>query len=162
MRTRALALTATVLIAGVGGAAGAAGGVGTHCGAAAGTSDIRRLERLLSARRDVLGERLLAMRGGPSLAAAQHLLPPLLYAVGHGGKALTSSGVYYLPFTLPVSVGGPRGFGLHVADGSEILVRRVGGPHLDVGVGAGGRERYGSCLSRLQVPHLADGYLPVL
>jgi hypothetical protein len=133
-----------------------------HCGTAVDATEVRRLESLLTTRRDVLGERLLAMRGGPTLAAARHLLPPLLYAVGHGGRALTSSGAYYLPFTLPVSVGGPRGFGLHVADGSEIIVRRVGGPHLDVGVGAGGRERYGSCLPRLHEPHLADGYLPVL
>ena len=163
MRRRTLALVATAAVAGLGGTAGGApGGGATHCGTAAGTADVRRLESLLTNRRDVLGERLLTMRSGPTLTAARHLLPPLLYAVGHRGRALTSSGVYYLPFTLPVSVGGPRGFGLHVADGSEILVRRVGGPHLDVGVGAGGRERYGSCLPRLHVPRLADGYLPVL
>ena len=46
--------------------------------------------------------------------------------------AADASGVYYLPFTLPLSVGGARGFGLHVADGSEIIVRRVGGPSLTI------------------------------
>ena len=47
---------------------------------------------------------------------------------------------------------------LHVADGSQILSRRVGGRALTVGVGARRRERYGSCLSRLAPPRLADGY----
>ena len=84
------------------------------------------------------------------------------YAAGRGGRRLTASGIYYLPFTLPYSVGGPRGFGLHVADGSQVIVRRVGGPSLTVEVGRGGRERYGSCLARLETPHLAEGYLPIL
>jgi hypothetical protein len=61
-----------------------------------------------------------------------------------------------------VSVGGARGFGLHVADGSEIIVRRAGGPHLTIGVGVGGGERYGSCLGRLGTPGLAGGWLPLL
>src|SRR5512146_2808896 len=107
-----------------------------------------RVSRVLASGRDVWGNRLLAAPNGPTFAAAGRLLPPLLYAAGHGGRRLTASGVYYLPFTLPVSVGGARGFGLHVADGSQIIVRRVGGPSLVVGVGAGGRERFGSCLPR--------------
>lgn len=121
-----------------------------------------RIDRVLRAGRDVWGDRLLAAKDGPTLAAASHALPPLLYAAGHGGSPLTASGVYYLPFTLPLSVGGERSFGLHVADGSQIVVRRVGGPSLTVGVGPGGRERYGSCLARLRTPALADGYLPIL
>jgi hypothetical protein len=121
-----------------------------------------RVASALAAGRDVWGERLLAAPDGPSLAAARSYLQPLLYASGHGGAKLTASGVYYLPFTLPYSVGGSRGFGLHVADGSEIIVRRVGGPHLTVGVGAGGREPFGSCLARLSPAALADGYLPIL
>jgi hypothetical protein len=120
------------------------------------------LRGVLRAGRDVWGERLLGARNGPTLAAARRFLPPLLYAAGHGGERLTASGVYYLPFTLPYSVGGSRGFGLHVADGSQIIVRRVGGPSLTVGVGPGGTERYGSCLPRLGPPRLADGYLPIL
>src|SRR5215831_1998439 len=79
---------------------------------------VGRLERVLASGRDVWGDRLLHRRNGPTLDAARRFLPPLLYAAGHGGRPLTASGVYYLPFTLPVSVGGPRGFGLHVADGS--------------------------------------------
>src|SRR6266568_2714982 len=79
-----------------------------------------------------------------------------------GGTRLTRSGVYYLPLTLPLSVGGDRGFGLHVADGSQIIVRRVGGPSLTMYVGPGGTERYGACLAQLQTPHLAGGYLPIL
>src|SRR5581483_7381226 len=54
------------------------------------------------------------------------------------------------------------GFGLHVADGSQVLVRRAGGPSLTVSVGAAGRERFGSCLRRLGEPALANGYLPML
>lgn len=118
-----------------------------------------RIGRVLAAGRDVWGERLLAAPNGPTFAAASRLLPPLLYAAGRGGRRLTTSGVYYLPFTMPVSVGGPRGFGLHVADGSQIIVRRVGGPSLTVRVG---RERFGACVQRLGTPRLADGWLPIL
>jgi hypothetical protein len=118
-----------------------------------------RVGRVLASGRDVWGNRLLAAPNGPSYAAASRLLPPLLYAAGHGGRRLTASGVYYLPFTLPVSVGGARGFGLHVADGSQIIVRRVGGPTLTVYVGD---ERFGACVQRLRTPALADGWLPIL
>lgn len=121
-----------------------------------------RVARVLAAGRDVWGERLLTAAGGPTPAAVRRLLPPLLYALGRGRTRLTASGVYYLPFTLPFSVGGARGFGLHVADGSQIIVRRSGGPSLLVYVGRRGRERYGSCLRRLGSPALADGYLPIL
>ncbi|HST18001.1 MAG TPA: hypothetical protein VLK36_10050, partial [Gaiellaceae bacterium] len=121
-----------------------------------------RIDRVLASGRDVWGEQLLRAANGPTYAAARGFLPPLLYAVGHGGAPLTTSGVYYLPFTLPLSVGGPRGFGLHVADGSQVIVRRVGGPSVTVEVGARGSERFGSCLGRLQAPRLADGYLPLL
>jgi hypothetical protein len=134
----------------------------TQCTPQVGAAYAERIARVLGSGRDVWGERLLAAKNGPTLAAASKLLPPLLYAAGHGGRRLTASGVYYLPFTLPFSVGGPRGFGLHVADGSQIIVRRVGGPSLTVAVGRGGRERYGSCLARLETPRLADGYLPIL
>jgi hypothetical protein len=119
----------------------------------------QRVSRVLASGRDVWGDRLLAAPSGPTLAAASRLLPPLLYAAGHGGRRLTASGVYYLPFTMPVSVGGARGFGLHVADGSQVIVRRIGGPTLTVSVG---NERFGSCVQRLDPPGLADGWLPIL
>ena len=136
---------------------------GTGCAdPKAGTAYTERIRNVLASGRDVWGDRLLHAPGGPTLAAARRFLPPLLYASGRGGMRLTASGVYYLPLTLPVSVGGPRGFGLHVADGSEIIVRRAGGSHLMVGVGAGGRERFGSCLQRLRPAALADGWLPIL
>jgi hypothetical protein len=48
---------------------------------------------------------------------------------------------------------------LHVADGSEVVSERVGGPALEVSVGG---ERYGSCLARLTPARLADGWLPIL
>ena len=133
-----------------------------QCSPQVGAAYADRIARVLGSGRDVWGDRLLAAKSGPTFAAASKLLPPLLYAAGHGGGRLTASGVYYLPFTLPYSVGGPRGFGLHVADGSQVIVRRVGGPNLTVEVGRGGRERYGSCLAQLATPHLAEGYLPIL
>jgi hypothetical protein len=118
-----------------------------------------RVSRVLAAGRDVWGSRLLAAPNGPTFEAASRLLPPLLYAAGHGGRRLTASGVYYLPFTLPISVGGARGFGLHVADGSQIIVRRVGGPALTISVRG---ERFGSCVRQLETPSLVEGWLPIL
>ena len=56
----------------------------------------------------------------------------------------------------------PRGFALHVADGSEIIAGRVGGRNLTILVGRHGSERYGSCLARLVPARLARGYLPLL
>ena len=128
----------------------------------AGRMYTHRVERALETGRDVWGDRLLGAKDGPTYAAASRFLPPLLYAAGRGGRRLTASGVYYLPFTLPLSVGGDRGFGLHVADGSQIVVRRAGGPNLTVYVGPQGTERFGSCVTRLRPPALADGYLPIL
>jgi hypothetical protein len=121
-----------------------------------------RVARVLASGRDVWGERLLSAPGGPTYARASQILSPLLYAAGRGGRKLTASGVYYLPFTLPLSVGGARGFGLHVADGSQIFVRRAGGPSATVYVGRSGNERFGSCMPRLAPASLADGYLPIL
>ena len=161
MRRVALALVATAAL--TASAPSSRATAPTGCGAPSVSSAyVTRIHRVLDEGRDVWGEHLLAAKDGPTLAAASRALPPLLYAAGHGGSPLTASGVYYLPFTLPLSVGGERSFGLHVADGSEIIIRRVGGPSLTVGVGPGGRERYGSCLARLRTPALADGYLPIL
>ena len=128
----------------------------------AGRTYTQRVERALATGRDVWGDRLLRAKDGPTYAAARRFLPPLLYAAGRGGRRMTASGVYYLPFTLPLSVGGDRGFGLHVADGSQIVVRRAGGPSLTVYVGPRGTERFGSCVARLGPPALANGYLPIL
>lgn len=116
----------------------------------------------LRARTDVWGNRLLAAPGGPTYAAARRYLRPLLFARGPGGKPLTASGVYYLPFAQP---DGPRGAGsvaLHVADGSQIISQSIGGRSLTISVGAAGAERFGSCLARLATPALFQGYLPIL
>jgi hypothetical protein len=48
---------------------------------------------------------------------------------------------------------------LHVADGSEIVSQRVGGPALEVSVGG---SSYGSCLQRLTPARLSGGWLPIL
>jgi hypothetical protein len=115
-----------------------------------------KVERAVRSGRDVWGESLLRTPGGPTYAGASRFLAPLLLARGAGGKPLTESGVYYLPF------GQSSAVDLHVADGSQVIARRVGGRSLTVRVGRDGQERYGSCLARLGQPRLADGYLPIL
>jgi hypothetical protein len=122
----------------------------------------RRIRRVLDARRDVWGERLLAAPNGPTYAAARRLLPPVLYARRARGRLETPSGVYYVSFALPWSAGAPRTFGLHLADGSEIITGRVGGPSVKVFVGTDGREPFGLCLQRLSGPTFARGWLPIL
>jgi hypothetical protein len=82
--------------------------------------------------------------GEPTYAKLAKHLHPLRFALGRGGAKLTTTGVYYLPF-------GPQ---LHVGDGSELIRRRVGGPH--VLIRAGGRL-FSSCAASL-----ADGWLPIL
>ena len=112
----------------------------------------------LRSSRDVWGEELLRANGGPTLARARRYLAPLFLARGRDGP-LTATGAHYLTFGTPA---GPRGAGtvaLHVADGSEIRADAVSGRRLEVWAGA---ERYGSCVTRLGAPRLADGWLPVL
>jgi hypothetical protein len=121
----------------------------------------RGVRRALLAKHDLRGERLLSAPNGPTYEGASSYLAPLLYAKGRGGRPLTSSGVYYLSFSFPFSVY-VQVNALHVADGSEIISRRVGGPNLTVSVGPAGHERYGSCLARLTPAQLGDGYLPIL
>ena len=160
-----LAAGALALLLAAGAASGPASSAAatTPCaGTGPGPAAEARIRRALASGRDVWGAALLASPGGPTLAAARRLLPPLLLARGPQGAALTASGVYYLPFAQPE---GPRGAGtvaLHVADGSQVLAQRVGGRSLTVLVGPDGRERYGSCLARLVPARLAGGWLPVL
>jgi hypothetical protein len=111
---------------------------------------------------DVWGKRLLAARAGPTYDAAAKLLSPLLYATQRGRKPLTKSGVYYLPLAYPTNVYAPATFALHVADGSQVISRRVDGPNLTIFVGRTGKERYGSCLTRATLATLAEGYLPIV
>src|SRR5215475_8726584 len=113
------------------------------------------------ARSDVWGDALLRAPSGPTYERARRYLPPLLLAGGPKQRPLTDSGVYYLAFGQPVDAG-PGEVALHVADGSEIVSDRIGGPSITIGVGSAGRERYGSCLARLAPPRLRDGYRPIL
>ena len=85
----------------------------------------------------------------------------LLLATQRGQRPLTPSGFYYVPLSFGFSSNGPAVFALHVADGSEIITRHVGGPSLSFYVGDG-RERYGSCTARLHPARLAEGYLPIV
>src|ERR671913_72794 len=121
-----------------------------------------KVARALRAPHDLWGNQLLNAPDGPSYAAAQRLLPPLFYARAPKKRPLTESGAYYLTFGQPHGARGAGSVALHVADGSQVIAERVGGRRLTVFVGAAGRERFGSCLSRLGFARLADGYLPVL
>jgi hypothetical protein len=120
-----------------------------------------RVHRALGAKQDVWGNALIARPNGPTYGAVRQLLKPLLFARSKT-KALTASGVYYLPFAQPLGVRGAHMVALHVADGSEILSQTAKGPSVKVFVGPDGHERYGSCLSRLGTATLADGFLPIL
>ncbi len=121
----------------------------------------RSVQRAVLSGRDVWGERLLAAPNGPTYAAARGFLAPLLHAIQRRQRPLTPAGFYYVPLSFPFSVYGSTVFALHVADGSEIFTRRVGGPSLSFYVG-NGRERYGSCSARLEPAKLSDGYLPIV
>jgi hypothetical protein len=147
--------------------AAVAGGVdvsaaATHCRPGASWTYAQGIGGATRSVRDLWGERLLASRGGPSYDAATKLVSPLVYATQRGRRPLTTPGVYYLPLAYPTAVYAPTSFALHVADGSEIVTRRVGGPSLTIDVGRFGRERYGSCLARATLATLADGYLPIV
>jgi hypothetical protein len=149
------------------GVAAAAGSRGAGAGAAAcapqrvGAAYAAALRGALREGKDVWGERLIASRRGPTYAGIAGRLKPLFLAAGARGRSLGESGAYYVPFGLPSSYG-VQTVALHVADGSAILANRTRGPSLTVSVGAGARERYGSCLSRLATPRLFGGYLPIL
>ena len=118
----------------------------------------------IASRRDVWGERLLAAPDGPTYEAARQFLSPLLYGQQRQYRPLTPSGVYYLAFSYPLSASSKPMYALHVADGSQVITRRIGpwSPSLTVNVGRHGRERYGACLAWLAPARLAEGYLPIL
>ena len=97
----------------------------------------------VSSNRDLWGDKLLHAPGGPALAPALRLLGPLTQGLQWEGRPLTSGGVYYLPFSFPFTPKGTTVLALHVADGSEIITRRVGGQSLTIDVGDG-TERFGS------------------
>ena len=138
-------------------------GVRVRCAASdLSPTQIRRIEIALRARRDVWGDALLRSRAGPSYNSARRFLPPLVLARGPKGRPLTSSGFHYLVFAQPERDGGVDSAALHVADGSQILSKRVVGRSLTIGVGPDGGERFGSCLARLAIPRLAVGYLPIV
>ncbi len=123
---------------------------------------VARVNRALRARRDVWGKAMLAAPGGPTYERASRYLRPLFLARGPRGRLLTESGVHYTHFAQPDGAWGATSVALHVADGSQIVSERAQGRRLRIRVGPGGKERYGSCLRRLGLPALGDGYLPIL
>jgi hypothetical protein len=123
---------------------------------------VQRVMSTLRATQDVWGNELLSRPSGPTYEGARLHLNPLLLAKGPKGASLTDSGVYYVPFSGQVGIAGSGSMALHVADGSQLLAQRASGRSLTISVGNSGRERYGSCVSRLTTPRLSDGYLPIL
>jgi hypothetical protein len=119
------------------------------------------VQRAVASRYDLWGNALLRAPGGPTYAAARRYLGPLTRGLQWHGRTLAASGSYYVPLSFPFTPYGSTVFALHVADGSEIVTRHIGGPSLSVYVG-GGNELYGSCSRRLQPAKLADGYMPIL
>src|SRR5262249_22178844 len=104
------------------------------------------VQQAVASPRDLWGERLLRARNRPTYAAGR--LPARLgHAVQWQRLPLTASGSYYVPLSFPFSAKGSTVYALHVADGSEIETRVVGGPSLSVYVGSG-TERFGACTSR--------------
>jgi hypothetical protein len=156
-------LTAALLVAvTTGSARDARSAAASRCGprwaSAAYTGEVRQA---IDSGRDLWGERLLSAHGGPTYAAAQRYLTPLLHAIQRQQRPLTPSGFYYVPLSFPFTSYGSTVFALHVADGSQIITRHVGGPSLAIYVGKG-NERYGACEARLQPARLAAGYLPIV
>jgi hypothetical protein len=163
----AVALAAGALAAGASSCGGETGQARTD--AAPGCAPLRthaaapaQVRSALAATADVWGNELLGAPGGPGDEAARRYLAPLLLARAPGRRPLTASGYHYIPFGVPRGDAGTTDVALHVADGSQIITRHVGGRALSVLVGSDGRERYGSCRSRLALPRLADGWLPIL
>jgi hypothetical protein len=122
----------------------------------------RRVVGALRAGRDVWGEQQLASRDGPTYEGVRRHLHPLLLARAAKGASLTTSGVHYLALGMPLGTRGAGSVALHVADGSQVSSESATGRKLTVGVGAGGRERYGACRAHLSQPQLDNGYLPIL
>jgi hypothetical protein len=159
----ALVLLPLVVLVATGAASGGRGAAARgDCRLALPPGYAGRVEHVLKSGRDVWGDALLGARGGPTDARARRYLAPLFLARGPNGRPLTESGAHYLAFTQPVGDEGSGSAALHVADGSQILSKRLRGRSLTIGVGKGGRERFGSCLARARLPRLADGYLPIL
>jgi hypothetical protein len=134
-----------------------------------GAGYVASVDGALRSKSDLWGNRVLARPEGPTYRNVRGFLKPLLLVgrpAGRRGTRLTDSGVYYVPMGEPggrsFAGDGPEPIALHVADGSQLVSRRANGRRATVHVGAAGDERYGSCLSRLATPRLADGYLPVL
>src|ERR1700709_1126252 len=95
------------------------------------------VQRAVSSGPDLWGNVLLHKPGGPTYADARSYLTPLTQAMQWEGRPLTTSGSYYLPLSFPFTPYGSTVFALHVADGSQIITRHVGGASLAVYVGSG-------------------------
>jgi hypothetical protein len=160
---RSVLVVVLVVVVGTGPSSRASGVGGAGCAPfGADDSYARRVDVALRARADMWGNELLRTSAGPTYAAARRFLRPLLMARGPHGRFLTPSGFHYVAFAQPGRADGSETAALHVADGSQILSKRADGRSLTIRVGRDGRERFGSCLARLALPQLAQGYLPIL
>ena len=164
---RRVALGAVIVVlAGIASAVAGGGRDGSACGPLPyDATYVEGVHQALGQKQDTWGNALLASPTGPTYDGVRSLLHPLMMVGRPAGlkpTRLTDSGVYYLAFGQPRDWHGAGTVQLHVADGSQVVSRRVDGSKVTVFVGARGTERYGSCLSRLETPSLAQGYLPIL
>jgi len=120
---------------------------------------------------DVWGQVQLDLPDGPSYHSISDLLVPVF---GVDTTFQTESGAYYLPLTEPYDA---DTFALHLADGSQVLSEAIDRWDPEIvrparipsevlsytfSVGRSGSERFGTALSRLAEPALAEGHLPIL
>ncbi|RQP11177.1 MAG: hypothetical protein EAS51_06595 [Microbacteriaceae bacterium] len=132
-----------------------------------------RVDAVLRARDDVWGEEELDQPGGPTIASLRARLRP---SVLGDPDYLVESGFHYVVFADPDD---NSSYALHVADGGQIISEYTplwGAPEwalpFDRPTRGGadvvqhdvliGEERFGSALTRLDEPQLADAGLPVL
>jgi hypothetical protein len=132
------------------------------CAPRAPSAYAKRVRDVVASPRDVWGEQILRSADGPTYESVQNRLAPILFATRERHKPLTPSGVYAVPLAYPQGEGVPLAVALHAADGSQIISRHATGPSVEIDVGAGAGERYGSCVGRLVPATLADGWLPIV
>ena len=120
------------------------------------------LDGALAARRDILGERLIASRDGPGAAAVQRLLPAAL--VRAGTRRCAADAFRRLLPHVRIPAEPLRRQGLRAPRRRRELDRHAARRRSPASRSSSvnGRELYGSCLARLGAPRLARGWLPIL
>ena len=121
----------------------------------AGVRGMTNVERIIAAKRDILGEAAMRRPNGASYELFADAIPPLRY---------TNADLRCYPFAL--SAPGSKVKARLASDGSAINARGNQGLWHDVGFpvtfSVAGDETFGSDLGRLTGPQYREGYLPVV